>query len=902
MRLSLNKSGTASKNPSSQNKTKSNNSGSSSTIFSNFFIKSKDKKSECGDKSKERDTTRKHGFTVPFSKPVKPLQGNEIPFGKATIFRQIDKENKIPNQESGNRSRQRQPWNLESNISECNDFDECPEQKGETTQSSKRTFSQFDDVGFGSELEHNSQPRNECKRLKTDMVRPGDVQDNDDENVGTMMGQEPFNYVEENDNFNDNDINNYNIDEYAQDPESDFDFIAPSPRSPEYLSPNDSPPYFDDIDAEDSLPETATSPKEGMVTEIEFTSDRIQADEIKEDIHEYDEFHHRRSERAEETLDAKFEKSSSDYIAVLEKIADTFKTFDQDLLLNLLGEDEHEEYKKNQVERNRLRAQRRRLSLRIEEKRRSIGQKSSQQTGNGWLLQNRTSTITSSRRASDGDVLPFCGDSFFDKSPPVLEQPDSSQLSKVSANSHASFTPQTSKSKSTTPSFPSTWRTNTPAFQNQNQSNIIDIEDYEDQPPGTGTNVKTSSTTAARFQEGSCGASQTNIGSKEKASTVGQRITSAQPKKTGNSLPDDGYRGEFKRTDYAFTQEVNRTLRRTFGLKCFRFNQHEAITAALLKRNCFILMPTGGGKTLCYQLPAVVTDGVTIVVSPLKSLIQDQVMKLSSNHIPAHQMTGETSANVVNAIYRDLHSVSPQTKLLYVTPEKLSGSGRLSDALESLYSRGKLARFVIDEAHCVSQWGHDFRPDYKKLSALNEKFPLVPMMAVTATATPRVRTDIVTQLRMKKPMWFSQSFNRPNLQFLLRPKKGKLAEQITEIIKAKHAIDSGIIYCLSRNDCDNLADNLRQTGIQATAYHAGLSDSERKRTQEDWIRDRCKVICATIAFGMGIDKADVRFVFHHSLPKSLEGYFQECGRAGRDGQNSVCILFYNYGDVHRLKR
>ncbi|NXC92010.1 BLM protein, partial [Cercotrichas coryphoeus] len=360
----------------------------------------------------------------------------------------------------------------------------------------------------------------------------------------------------------------------------------------------------------------------------------------------------------------------------------------------------------------------------------------------------------------------------------------------------------------------------------------------------------------------------------------------------------------FRGMKFPHSAEMMNIFHKKFGLHCFRTNQLEAINAALLGEDCFILMPTGGGKSLCYQLPACVSAGVSIVISPLRSLIIDQVQKLKTLDIAATYLTGDRTDADASKIYMQLSKKDPVIKLLYVTPEKVCASGRLMSALENLYDRKLLARFVIDEAHCVSQWGHDFRQDYKRLNVLRRRFRAVPMMALTATANPRVQKDILNQLEMLRPQVFTMSFNRHNLKYDVLPKKPKkVAMDCLEWIKKYHPHDSGIIYCLSRHECDTTAAILQKEGLAALAYHAGLTDSNRDLVQQKWVnQEGCQVICATIAFGMGIDKPDVRYVIHASLPKSIEGYYQESGRAGRDGEMSHCLLFYSYSDVTRLRR
>ncbi|KAF2266236.1 hypothetical protein CC78DRAFT_615306 [Lojkania enalia] len=361
--------------------------------------------------------------------------------------------------------------------------------------------------------------------------------------------------------------------------------------------------------------------------------------------------------------------------------------------------------------------------------------------------------------------------------------------------------------------------------------------------------------------------------------------------------------------NYPWSSDVRGALINRFGLRGFRPGQLEAINTTLSGNHCFVLMPTGGGKSLCYQLPSVITSGktrgVTIVVSPLLSLMEDQVDACRLRFgMQAQLINGETTKAARDHILQAFDEADPQDfiQLLYVTPELLSKNQRVVGAFQRLHRRNKLARIVIDEAHCVSQWGHDFRPDYKALGEVLCQFPGVPIIALTATATQLVRTDVVSNLGMNGCRQFSQSFNRPNLSYEVFAKGKGTVNSIADLIKDKYPRKSGIVYCLARKTCEQVAKKLTSLGIEAYHYHAGMESWERSDVQKKWQANQYKVIVATIAFGMGIDKADVRFVIHHSLPKSLEGYYQETGRAGRDGKRSGCYLYYQYADSKTLKK
>ncbi|DBA93778.1 hypothetical protein WJX82_009492 [Trebouxia sp. C0006] len=354
--------------------------------------------------------------------------------------------------------------------------------------------------------------------------------------------------------------------------------------------------------------------------------------------------------------------------------------------------------------------------------------------------------------------------------------------------------------------------------------------------------------------------------------------------------------------NFAWDAEVDHLLHSAFALASFRPLQREVINATLQGRDALCLLPSGGGKSLCYQLPALTGKGVTLVVSPLLSLIQDQVLGLSSLGIKAVAVTSMTPKDEVTPLYNDIET-DTSVRLVYATPERIVRQKRFMGKLEKLYKAGRLDRIAIDEAHCCSQWGNDFRPDYKKLGVLKQQFPDVPIMALTATATQRVCDDLKAMLRIEACETFSASVNRPNLIYEVHAKPKAAPDQMqymVDWISANYPHgDSGIVYCLTRKDTEQVAGELSQRGLACGCYHADMDAQDRQTCHMQWSTGRLQLIVATIAFGMGINKPDVRFVIHHSLSKSLENYYQESGRAGRDGQPARCMLMYRFSDALR---
>ncbi|KAJ6469002.1 P-loop containing nucleoside triphosphate hydrolase protein [Mycena vitilis] len=374
----------------------------------------------------------------------------------------------------------------------------------------------------------------------------------------------------------------------------------------------------------------------------------------------------------------------------------------------------------------------------------------------------------------------------------------------------------------------------------------------------------------------------------------------ANPAQESNAEPwDPASQGFSDATKGA--SKYGRLLKNVFGKKNFRQSQLAAINETMSGRDVFVLMPTGAGKSLCYQLPAVhqneTNNSTTVVVSPLRSLIDDQVQSLVMKKITAVGLTADT--NTVALKTNLIKQRSNRPALLYLTAEKLVKSTSVHEILRHLHKEGTLARFVIDEAHCLSIWGEEhFRPAYQELHTLRDNFPDVPIMALTSTANQTDIDDINRRLKLNNPTVIRQSLDRRNLNYVVRPKRGQVNDLVSLIKSGGYK--SGIIYRTGRRPCERMASILNKKGIKAKAYHAGLSDKARNTAQAEWMSGKCRVIVATIAFGMGIDKDDVQFIVHYDLPKSLENYYQETGRAGRDGRSADCVLYYSFRDKNTI--
>ena len=344
--------------------------------------------------------------------------------------------------------------------------------------------------------------------------------------------------------------------------------------------------------------------------------------------------------------------------------------------------------------------------------------------------------------------------------------------------------------------------------------------------------------------------------------------------------------------------DLHNALKHYFGFEAFKGHQEEIITSVINKENTFVIMPTGGGKSLCYQLPALVLEGTAIVISPLIALMKNQVdamRGISSTDSIAHVLNSSLTKNEIREVMEDISA--GKTKLLYVAPESL-----IKEEYANFLKTVPISFVAVDEAHCISEWGHDFRPEYRNIRTIIERLGSnIPIVALTATATPKVQEDILKNLGMQEANVFKSSFNRPNLYYEVRPKTKNVDADIIRFVK-QNSKKSGIIYCLSRKKVEDLAQTLQVNGISAVPYHAGLDAKTRTKHQDMFLMEEVDVVVATIAFGMGIDKPDVRFVIHHDIPKSIESYYQETGRAGRDGGEGHCLAFYSYKDVEKLEK
>uniref|UniRef100_A0A2K5UW84 ATP-dependent DNA helicase n=1 Tax=Macaca fascicularis TaxID=9541 RepID=A0A2K5UW84_MACFA len=370
----------------------------------------------------------------------------------------------------------------------------------------------------------------------------------------------------------------------------------------------------------------------------------------------------------------------------------------------------------------------------------------------------------------------------------------------------------------------------------------------------------------------------------------------------GASNEHDSSPAAWNKEDFPWSGKVKDVLQNVFKLQKFRPLQLETINVTMAGKEVFLVMPTGGGKSLCYQLPALCSDGFTLVICPLISLMEDQLMVLKQLGISATMLNASSSKHV-KWVHAEMVNKNSELKLIYVTPEKIAKSKMFMSRLEKAYEARRFTRIAVDEVHCCSQWGHDFRPDYKALGILKRQFPNASLIGLTATATNHVLTDAQKILCVEKCFTFTASFNRSNLYYEVRQKPSNtedFIEDIVKLINGRYKGQSGIIYCFSQKDSEQVTVSLQNLGIHAGAYHANLEPEDKTTVHRKWSANEIQVVVATVAFGMGIDKPDVRFVIHHSMSKSMENYYQESGRAGRDDMKADCILYYGFGDIFRI--
>ncbi|KAM4837432.1 ATP-dependent DNA helicase Q1 [Urocitellus parryii] len=371
----------------------------------------------------------------------------------------------------------------------------------------------------------------------------------------------------------------------------------------------------------------------------------------------------------------------------------------------------------------------------------------------------------------------------------------------------------------------------------------------------------------------------------------------------GTSNECDSSPAAWNKEDFPWSGKVKDALQNVFKLQMFRPLQLETINVTMAGKEVFLVMPTGGGKSLCYQLPALCSDGFTLVICPLISLMEDQLMVLKQLGISATMLNASSSKEHVKWVHAEMVNKNSKLKLIYVTPEKIAKSKMFMSRLEKAYEARRFTRIAVDEVHCCSQWGHDFRPDYKALGILKRQFPNTSLIGLTATATNHVLKDAQKILCVEKCFTFTASFNRPNLYYEVRQKPSNtedFIEDIVKLINGRYKGQSGIIYCFSQKDSEQVTISLQNLGIHAGSYHANMEPEEKTKVHTRWSANELQVVVATVAFGMGIDKPDVRFVIHHSMSKSMENYYQESGRAGRDDMRADCILYYGFGDIFRV--